>query len=158
MDNKWQRPNPPYHITSLFVNRKKENMDKDEFKCFKEEVDEEIEIKGIVIVENFLICAIMFPTSIPIENKIPHMTLLLKDGKALDSNMVLERLIFTKNSGTRNLAGEIIQNFYKSKNYSPRIFKFNVDNCKNPEYVGEKDEIREMNFSLPKKRNQRKLW
>jgi len=128
MDNKWQRPNPPYHITSLFVNRKKENMDKDEFKYFKEEVDEEIEIKGIVIVENFLICAIMFPTSIPIENKIPHMTL------------------------------QIIQNFYKSKNYNPRIFKFNVDTCKNPEYVGEKDEIREMNFSLPKKRNQRKLW
>jgi hypothetical protein len=92
----WKRPNPPYHITSLFVNRKKENMDKDEFKNFKEDVDEQIAIKGIVIIENYMMTAFCFPTCIPLENKIPHITLMLKDGKAFESNDLLERLIISE--------------------------------------------------------------
>jgi hypothetical protein len=92
----WKKPNSPYHITSMFVNRKKESMDKDEFKNFKEDVDEQIAIKGIVIIENYLMAAFCFPTCVPIENQVPHITLMLKEAKAFDSNITLEKLLTVK--------------------------------------------------------------
>lgn len=70
----WRRPQPPYHITSLFMSGKSSDMQKKEFKGFKEDVYEEIAIKGVVVVEDFLICALAFPTCIPVENKCPHIT------------------------------------------------------------------------------------
>ena len=66
--SKWKRPQPPYHVTSLFVNRKKENLEKEEYKQFKEGILERIMIKGYIIVENFIMIAMLFPKSTIIEN------------------------------------------------------------------------------------------
>ena len=66
--SKWKRPQPPYHVTSLFVNRKKEHLEKEEYKQFKEGILERIMIKGYIIVENSIMIAMLFPQSTIIEN------------------------------------------------------------------------------------------
>jgi len=88
---KWRRPNPPYHLTSLFIT-KKGNVGKPEYDEFEEGVNEKVMIKGVVIVDDFLATAFWFPQKLLVENKCPHITMLLKKGKAFDSNMVLEYL------------------------------------------------------------------
>ena len=111
----WKRPLPPYHITSLFVNRKAENRDKEEFKKFREDIPEQIAVKGFVLVEDYLMVAILCPQTVPVENKVPHMTLLLKEGKAFDSNMVLEKLATRKLKGPKDLADEVFKQHLKGK-------------------------------------------
>ena len=66
----WKRPPPPYHITSLFVNRIKKNLEKEEFKKFKEGIYEQWAIKGFIIVEDYIMTSLVFPVSVPIENKV----------------------------------------------------------------------------------------
>ena len=107
----WRRPPPPYHVTSLFIKDKKD-FEKDEFMSFKENIKECIMVKGLVVVENFLMVLFLFPQSVIVENLIPHMTLLLKDGKAFDSNAVLDQLII-KNKN--KLSSDVIKTYYKCK-------------------------------------------
>eukprot|EP00345_Euplotes_harpa_P008239 CAMPEP_0168333156 /NCGR_PEP_ID=MMETSP0213-20121227/9419_1 /TAXON_ID=151035 /ORGANISM="Euplotes harpa, Strain FSP1.4" /LENGTH=316 /DNA_ID=CAMNT_0008337385 /DNA_START=287 /DNA_END=1233 /DNA_ORIENTATION=+ len=95
----WKMPSPPYHITSLFVNRDKKKLDQDEYLQFKEGVFEQISMKGFFLVEDFIMTSIAFPRLTRVENKIPHMTLLIKEGKAYDSNAALETMIFSKKFG-----------------------------------------------------------
>lgn len=52
----WKRPNPPYHITTLFVNGNKKVMERPEFQSFKDNIKESILVKGLVVVEDFLMC------------------------------------------------------------------------------------------------------
>jgi hypothetical protein len=113
-DIDWIRPNPPYHITSLFVNRKKENMEKEEFKKFKEGIQEKIPIRAVVVVEDYLIVAVWAPTSIPVENKVPHMTLLLSQGKAFESNQILEDILIKNHpkKGPSNKDLDYFRTFY----------------------------------------------
>lgn len=109
-DLDWKRPNPPYHITSLFVNRKKESMENEAFKKFRDGVKEKVPVKAVVVVEDFLIVAICAPTSIPVDNKVPHMTLLLSQGKAFDSNAVLEDILI-KNHPKKGPANKSLSDF-----------------------------------------------
>lgn len=114
-DNGWKRPNPPYHITSLFVNKKKENCEKEEFKQFKIGIPAQLAVKGLFVVEDYLMCAMFFPQSVPVENNVPHMTLLLKDGRPYDSNVVLENLMLKKKLGPQDLADDIAKQYFKGK-------------------------------------------
>ena len=56
----WKRPQPPYHITSLFVNRNKQNWDKEEYKKFKEGIYEQWAIKGFIMVEDYIMTSLVF--------------------------------------------------------------------------------------------------
>lgn len=114
-DYGWKRPNPPYHITSLFVKRSPESKDKEEFKKFRENIPEKIAIKGFVYVEDYLMTAFCFPQVIPIENKVPHITLLLKEAKAFDSNNVLEKLVTRTLRGPKDLSDQIFKKYFKGK-------------------------------------------
>ena len=66
----WKRPQPPYHITSLFFNKTKRNWEKEEFKKFKEGIYEMCAIKGFIMVEDYIMTSLVFPVSVPIENKV----------------------------------------------------------------------------------------
>ena len=88
-DYGWSAP-PDYHVTTLFVGGKQQMHREKQFAEFQEGKECEVEMCGILLVDEKLITAIV-RTGEPVENKHPHITILLRGNtKAKDSNYYLE--------------------------------------------------------------------
>ena len=61
----------------------------DAYKNFHEGDKIEVEVHGIIYVPNKLVAGYVFPKYV-IDNKYPHMTVLLNQWPAVNSNMALE--------------------------------------------------------------------
>mmetsp|Transcript_31849 Transcript_31849/g.28200 ORF Transcript_31849/g.28200 Transcript_31849/m.28200 type:complete len:141 (+) Transcript_31849:250-672(+) len=117
-----------------------ENRNKPEYKSFIEDYIEEISIKAIVIVENYIAVAVANPTCVEVENSIAHMTLMLNGAKAVESNKVLENLFSKKNDKPSNNMAE------------NRIKEYIKKSREDPDHIASKEELVEMSYNTKGKR------
>jgi hypothetical protein len=80
---------PTYHVTSMFIGKDTHKMDSDLFKSFHDGQLINIPVRALLFVPGKIMTAVCF-LDVPIENKMPHMTLLLGKWPAKESNTALE--------------------------------------------------------------------
>lgn len=84
----WRKPDD-YHVTCLYLGRDEEKQDHKIYKNFVERVEVDITIYGIVVVPNKIVAGICFPEH-PVENRCPHVTLMINEWQPVMSNTILE--------------------------------------------------------------------
>jgi hypothetical protein len=118
MTSKWRNP-PHWHITKLFVGGNKSLRIDPILMNFKEEEFISIDLEGFIFVPNKIITCICFPAS-EVKNKIPHLTVMINEWKAKESNTVCEALFvdgpFKKEYETVFRDKEFKGNFVESVN------------------------------------------
>ena len=78
-----------FHITTLYLGQDKSKQQDPIFKNFEEGKHVEVEIRALVYIPDKIMTAVCFPKC-EIENKYPHITLVLGKWKARQSNDALE--------------------------------------------------------------------
>lgn len=118
---------PTFHITTLYIGGNETKTETTYYQEFKEGLEYTIKIEGVIIVPGKIITGITFAkedSPVPIENEFAHMTLLLGEWKAVDSNSVMES-VFGRN-------GPLKDYYYKEFFESPQPFydeiKMNIKN------------------------------
>ena len=88
------------HVTTLFIGNDKSNVTSDIYKEFTQNIAFNIEVEAIVYVPQKLICGICFfdEKAINIENNHPHLTMMIAEWPAKNSNNVLNAIFMDKNS------------------------------------------------------------
>lgn len=84
---------PTFHITTLYIGGNETKTETTYYQRFKEGLEYTIKIEGIVVIPGKIITGITFAkedSPVPIENQFAHMTLLLGEWKAVDSNSVMQ--------------------------------------------------------------------
>ena len=71
----WKLPNS-YHVTQLFIGGNKNKTQSKVYQSFQEGQNVKVSIKGVLYVPGCILTGICFPQA-PIDNKFPHMTLML---------------------------------------------------------------------------------
>ena len=84
----WKLPNT-YHVTQLFIGGNKNKLTSPIYQNYKEGLEVEIEVRGVIYVPNRLMTAII-KTKADVENEFPHQTMVLsKTWTPVLSNTVL---------------------------------------------------------------------
>jgi hypothetical protein len=92
-----------WHITTLYIGEDKEKLETDYFKKFEEGKEIRIKLLSFAYIPGRLVSAPVFIDYNLIENKFPHMTLILGGkSRAVDSNYLLKSL-FSDNINLRLL-------------------------------------------------------
>ena len=86
--NGWRKPDD-YHVTSLFLGKDEDKKQHQIFQNFRNGIEVEVTIYAIVLVPNKIVTGICFP-DYPVENRCPHVTLMVNEWKPVMSNTVLE--------------------------------------------------------------------
>lgn len=83
-----------FHITMLYIGGDLALLETDYYKKFVEGVHVPIELTGMIYVPGKIITGITFPdrNALLIQNKFPHVTLMVDDWQAVHSNNLLEAL------------------------------------------------------------------
>jgi hypothetical protein len=79
-----------WHITCFYVGNNASALQDPIYLEFKEGIKVDIDISTIIYIPQKIISAPVFPNYSPIQNKFPHVTMLLGSYSAVDSNYVLE--------------------------------------------------------------------
>lgn len=90
----WTLPPMPFHITSTIINGKSTVSNKKSIEEFKIGVEEKIEMRCIIIVEDLFIVGLCSPKLVSISGKIPHMALWINGAKPKDLNTILEYILY----------------------------------------------------------------
>lgn len=80
---------PTYHVTTMFLGKEAWKVDSEIFKAYHEGQKVDIPIRALLFIPGKIMTGVCFPST-PIENKMPHMTLLLGAWQAKNSNDALE--------------------------------------------------------------------
>lgn len=83
-----------FHITTFYMGGDSSKMSSPYYTSFKEGEKFDVKLDAIAFVPDHIITGITFPDRerIMIENRFPHVTLMLGDWSAVDSNAVMESL------------------------------------------------------------------
>ena len=102
------------HVTALFLGGNKNQANTPIFKEFQEGIPLKIELEAIIYVPDKIICGVCFfdKNLIKIDNEIPHMTLMIGEFPAKNSNDVLQSLF---NSVKSPLKGKYSQEFFRKE-------------------------------------------
>jgi hypothetical protein len=90
MQNSGYKKPSDFHVTCLFIGGKSEMIDHPIMENFTEGKDIDIEITGLLIVPGKVVVGLVYTRGVDIENKYPHMTLMLGSYQAKNSNDALE--------------------------------------------------------------------
>ncbi len=82
--NGWKRPDN-YHVTCLNIMRDEEEMECELYRNFEENEDFDVKIEALIIVPGKIVIGICFP-DFEVANKCPHVTLMINDWAAKESN------------------------------------------------------------------------
>jgi hypothetical protein len=75
------------------MNRNEKMLSHPISKDFEADKKADIELRALVVAENRLVCGLVFPVGYQVDNKFPHMTVLLcGKTKPVESNAVIEEL------------------------------------------------------------------
>lgn len=112
-DQNFRFPNS-LHVTTLFLGGDRKKATTQNFKDFKEGVPHNIEIEAIVYVPQKIVCGICFfdEKIVKIENKYPHMTMMIGKWSPKNSNDILTTL-FTNNKSS--LKDQYSQDYFKKQ-------------------------------------------
>jgi hypothetical protein len=80
---------PTYHVTALFIGRENSKVEGKIFNSYRPGQKINIPMRALLFVPGKIMTAVCFPDTL-IENKMPHMTLLLNKWQAKNSNDALE--------------------------------------------------------------------
>lgn len=111
---KYKEPDS-WHVTCLYMGRSKAFLNHRIYKAFREGINLKININTLIYIPGKIITTPVFLENFDlIDNKFPHMTLMLGSYKAVDSNYVLKAL-FGENSSLAELytAGKIKDSTYQ---------------------------------------------
>jgi hypothetical protein len=104
--NGWKLPNS-YHSTTFFMGKKKELLTSPYFTSFKPNVSVPISVVALAFCNGGITTGICFPDFL-IDNKYPHMTLMLGKWAAKNSNDLLE--VCMKNNEIRDVYEKLKNN------------------------------------------------
>lgn len=90
----WSLPSGPLHITSVLINGKATVKNRKALEEFKIGMEEKIDVKCFVIVEDLFVATLCSPKLVDVNSKIPHMALWMKDSKPKDCTKILEYLLY----------------------------------------------------------------
>jgi hypothetical protein len=95
--NGWKKPEN-YHVTCLSIQRDEEVMESDIYRDFEENEEFDVKIEALLIVPGKIIVGICFP-AFEIANKCAHVTLMINEWAAKESNYVLENMCLKNKQG-----------------------------------------------------------
>lgn len=101
----------PFHITSTIINGKATTSNKKAIEEFKIGVEEKIDLKCVIIVEDLFAAALCSPKLVDINCRIPHMPLWVNGMKPKDMTAILEHLLYKINP-TISLGEEKLRAYY----------------------------------------------
>lgn len=84
----WRKPDD-YHVTCLFMGKDEDKKQSPIYQSFANGVEVPVTIYAFVLVPNKIVTGICFP-DYPVENRCPHVTLMVNEWKPVMSNSVLE--------------------------------------------------------------------
>lgn len=116
--SKWKPPNS-YHITAMFIGGSQEKYKSAEYNSFVPDLDTNIVITHIVYSPGSIACAkaeVLSP-QVSIENKFPHITLLLGNRPAKHSNVILQHV---------NFDGEFSRSSFKEQKNEQIVFSYKL--------------------------------
>lgn len=124
---------PSFHITTLYIGANETKLETPYYTEFKENEEFVISIDAILIVPGKIVTGITFPdrNRILIENRFPHVTLLLGEWSAVDSNGVMQAL-FDENGPLNQYYStdffQSVQPFYDSYNLNVNLESGEIEN------------------------------
>jgi len=132
--SKWRFPKD-FHITCLFYNGKHVKQT-EAYTSFVGDINYDIIIKGLIFIPDKIVTLIVKPDEVKIQNNYPHVTALLNDYKAIDSNLVCETLFqegkllekeykIIIDSNSTEKVSEIVEVTIKGKKETAYVYKFN---------------------------------
>ena len=80
----WTLPPMPFHITSTIINGKSTISNKKSIEEFKIGIEEKIDLRCIIIVEDLFVVALCNPKLVEVSTKIPYMALWVNGAKPKD--------------------------------------------------------------------------
>ncbi|CDW83198.1 UNKNOWN [Stylonychia lemnae] len=83
---------PNYHVTCLYVGGDAKIMESEIALKFCQDVQVAVKLMGCLIIQNRLVIGIPTLIDQEIENEFPHVTIMIRNCKAFDSNMALRLL------------------------------------------------------------------
>jgi hypothetical protein len=94
LDHRRFAPPRTWHVTTFYIGNDPKRVESPFFKRFQEGMEGLIELFGIVYVPDCIFAGFCFPNpqTMPVENRIPHMTLLVGRWVPKMSNLLLEAL------------------------------------------------------------------
>ncbi|KAM3132162.1 hypothetical protein pb186bvf_015757 [Paramecium bursaria] len=106
------------HITTYFV----QNEQSEYYKNFTKDVLQDIKIHAIAILPNKVIACVIHREEIkvPIENRYPHMTTLLNQWEAVDSNLLMANL-FDQGKPLNNIYDSLFQDSTQDLAWAAKI-------------------------------------
>jgi hypothetical protein len=84
----WRKPED-FHVTCLYLGKAEDKMEHKIYQNFENGVAIPVTIHAFVLVPNKIVTGICFPEH-PVENRCPHVTLLVNEWQPVMSNNVLE--------------------------------------------------------------------
>ena len=111
----WELPSMPYHITTTLMNGKSTVKNKKAIEAFKIDLEEKLEVKCIIIVEDLFIATPISPKLIECDSKIPYMALWMNSAKPKDCKTVLEYLLYKVKESMRH-GEEKLRSYYSIQN------------------------------------------
>ena len=110
-----------WHITCLYIGNNETALNDSIYKNFEERVQVNFFFSNMIYIPGKILTAAVFPNYSLIHNKFPHVTLLLGEYKAVDSNYVLKS-IFDNNEQMKLL---YLNGSMKNRDY---LINVNLDN------------------------------
>jgi hypothetical protein len=111
----WELPSMPYHITTTLMNGKSTVKNKKAIEQFKIDLEEKLEIKCIIIVEDLFIATPITPKLIECDSKIPYMALWVNSSKPKDCKVILEHLLYKVKESMKH-GEEKLRSYYSIQN------------------------------------------
>jgi hypothetical protein len=120
---------PSYHVTQLFIGGNKKQMQNPIYQHYEVGKVVKVSVRALLFVPGKILTAVCFPEA-DVDNKFPHMTLLLGKWPAKNSNMALEYTCTDSKQPFHNLYNYASQEGKGGKDHSGFV----------PDYTFEKGE------------------
>jgi len=119
----WNTPMMPYHITTSLINGKATVKSRKAIEQFKIGIEEKLDLKSIIIVEDLFIATAMTPKLVESSSKIPYMAIWMNNSKPKDCTKVLEHLLYKIKESMKH-GEEKLRSYYSIQNKA--MFKDDV--------------------------------